>query len=91
MAYCPNCGNSVDDRCVVCPHCGVQIKQLQQTEDDNGGCGWNILGFFIPLVGLILYLVWKNSKPKTAGAVGVGALIGVVVEILGYVIIFAGS
>ena len=27
--------------------------------EDKGSFGWAVLGFFIPLVGLILYFVWK--------------------------------
>lgn len=51
---------------------------------DNGGFGWGLLGCCIPLVGLILFLVWKNEKSKTAKAVGMGALISVICSILFY-------
>lgn len=49
----------------------------QNQPQDDGSVGWGILGFFIPLVGLILFLVWKNEKPKSAKAAGTGALISV--------------
>lgn len=42
---------------------------------DSGSIGWGILGFLIPLAGLILFLVWKNSKPRCAKVAGIGALI----------------
>ena len=29
--------------------------------EDNGGFGWGLLGCCIPLVGLILFLVWKDT------------------------------
>lgn len=45
--------------------------------NDSGSIGWGILGFFIPIVGLVLFLVWKNTKPKCAKVAGIGALIGV--------------
>lgn len=45
-------------------------------EKDGSKFGWGVLGFFIPLVGLILFLVWKNDKKKAAKASGIGALIG---------------
>ena len=48
---------------------------------DSGSIGWAILGFFIPLVGLILFLVWKNTKPKCAKMAGIGALVGVCINI----------
>ncbi len=84
--YCKNCAKEIDDKAVVCPHCGVaQAPQVV----DNGGFGWGILGCCIPIVGLILFLVWKDSKPKTAKAAGLGALISVICIVLMYVLAFA--
>lgn len=57
--------------------------------NDNGGFGWGLLGFCIPLVGLILFLVWKDDQPNNAKAAGIGALIGFVLSILVYIIAFA--
>ena len=42
---------------------------------DKGGFLWGLLGCCIPIVGLILFLVWKDTKPKTAKAAGIGALV----------------
>lgn len=53
--------------------------------NDNGGFLWGLLGCCIPLVGLILFLVWKDNKPKTAKSAGIGALVGVVVAVIGYI------
>ena len=50
--------------------------------NDKGGFGWGLLGFLIPIAGLVLFLVWNSSKPKTAKAVGIGALISVVLGAL---------
>lgn len=47
-----------------------------QPVNDSGSIGWGVLGFFIPLVGLILFLVWRTSKPQSAKVAGIGALIG---------------
>lgn len=62
---------------------------------DNGSIGWGFLGFCIPLVGLILFLVWKDSKPLSAKKAGIGAIIGfglnLLSTILMYVIGFAAS
>lgn len=51
---------------------------------DNGGFGWGALGCCIPVVGLILFLVWKDTKPRTAKAAGVGALISVIASVVLY-------
>ena len=58
---------------------------------DNGGFGWGMLGCCIPIVGLILFLVWKDTKPKTAKAAGIGALVSVIISVLFYIIILVGS
>lgn len=55
---------------------------------DNGGVLWGLLGCCIPIVGLILFLVWKDQKPKTAKAAGIGALISVVLGIVCYILMF---
>ena len=40
----------------------------------------------VPLAGLILFLVWKDTKPRTAKAAGIGALVCVIAYVLLYVI-----
>ena len=46
---------------------------------DSGSFGWGLLGFLIPMVGLILFLVWKNDKPRSAKSAGIGALVSVII------------
>ena len=70
---------------VICPKCGVQ--QTPEVED-KGGFLWGLLGCCIPLVGLILYLVWKDTKPKTSKAAGIGALVSVICLVIYYIVIF---
>lgn len=52
---------------------------MQPTAQDNGSFGWAVLGFFIPIAGLILYLVWRTEKPLSARRAGIGALVSVIV------------
>lgn len=90
MAYCKKCGAYIDDEAVICPKCGVSQTSSPEVVD-NGGFGWGLLGFCIPIVGLILYLVWKDTKPLTSKAAGKGALISVIVGVVFYIIgIIAG-
>jgi hypothetical protein len=84
MKYCPNCGKPVDPKAVICPNCGVPIatnNSISNTNSDSGSTWWAVLGFFIPVVGLILYIVWKNDEPKNAKKAGLGALISVCVSL----------
>lgn len=61
----------------------VQTRPVEMpNENDTGSIGWGILGFFVPLVGLILFLVWHQDKPKCAKMAGKGALISVIVSVV---------
>lgn len=45
---------------------------------NSGSFGWAVLGFFIPLAGLILFLVWKDQRPGDSKMAGMGALVSVI-------------
>ena len=60
-----------------------------QASDDSGSAGWGFLGCCFPLIGLILFLVWKDDKPRSAKSAGIGAIIGVAITIILTVILFA--
>ena len=83
--YCSNCGENIDKNASICPHCGVAQKSVLK---DRGGFGWGFLGCCVPIVGLILFLVWRDEKPKTAKAAGIGALICVGLFVAFYGILF---
>ncbi len=85
--YCKNCGREIDNTANVCPYCGT--PQSTPAVNDNGGILWGLLGCCIPVVGLVLFLVWKDTKPRTAKAAGIGALVSVGLGILYYVAVFA--
>lgn len=53
------------------------MNQYGVRPNDKGGFLWGLLGCCIPLAGLILFLVWKDEKPKTAKSAGIGALVSV--------------
>ena len=85
MRFCSNCGNEMNPEADVCLNCGKSHLKNQPTHyNDTGGLGWGLLGFCVPMVGLILYLVWLNERPRTAKAAGTGALISVVSGVLFY-------
>lgn len=85
--YCKNCGKEIDDKAVVCPACGVQVQNLT-SNNDSGSMGYSALGCCFPIVGLILYLVWKDSKPKNAAMAGKGALLSVGLSLVWYILVF---
>ena len=50
--------------------------------NDAPSTGYAILGFFIPIAGLIIYLTSKDKTPLKAKSAGKGALIGFIVGIV---------
>lgn len=66
--YCENCGRTVDDTSSYCNNCGARIDNKSNAiiSEDSSSLGFAILGFFIPIVGLILFLIYEGKKPKRA-------------------------
>ena len=64
------------------------VPQQPPAKQDDGSVGWAVLGFFIPIVGLILFLVWRSSKPKSARSAAIGAAVSIVCLIVLYAFTF---
>ena len=58
--------------------------------NDVPSTGLNILCFLIPIVGLIVYLSMKGSKPIKAGSAGKAALWGFGIGLVFNIISMAG-
>ena len=84
--YCKKCGKEINDNAVICPSCGYATDKYEQknfkNESDSSSAGWAVLGFLFPLIGLILYLVWKEELPLRAKSIGKGALISVKINVV---------
>lgn len=61
---------------------GYGQQPYDQQQEDRPSAGYNALAFFFPIVGLILYLVWKDQKPRCAHSTGKWALIGFIAGIV---------
>ncbi|MFP4286703.1 MAG: zinc ribbon domain-containing protein [Candidatus Izemoplasmataceae bacterium] len=94
MKICRNCGAELNDLQTRCPDCNeFYVKPENYTNrtyvpNDEGGFLWGLLGFCIPVAGLVLYLVWKDERPETAKACGIGALVNVVGGVIIYILFF---
>ena len=58
----------------------------QPAVPDAPNAGFALIGFFVPIVGLILYLIWKDTYPLRAKSCGKGALISCIVSIVTFVL-----
>ena len=55
--FCRNCGSNIDDRAVICPHCGVPTNNMPQPatplyNQQPRANGLGIAGFILSLIGL---------------------------------------
>ncbi len=89
--FCTRCGSRFPAETVYCTHCGGQLIPLADTcvsavrsanALDAPSFGFGVLGFFLPVVGLILFLVWHDSYPQRAKSAGKGALIATILYVV---------
>ena len=92
---CSNCGHDVGDTpsaAATQPFTQQPVQTFSPAVNmppiDSGNFGWAVLGFFIPIVGLVLYLVWRDEKPSSAKMAGLGALVSVAISIVFSILAF---
>ena len=69
------------------PHVAAPTYGRPGYGQDAPNAGFAVLGFFFPVIGLILYLVWRETLPLRARSAGKGAIIGVVIYVALVIII----
>lgn len=89
---CASCGTVFPDGSQFCPKCGAPANNASRytynVPQDAPSAGFAVLGFFFPLIGLILYLVWKDQTPLKAKSSGMGALTGFISNVI-FSVLFA--
>ena len=86
--FCKNCGKEIPDNSITCTNCGAPTGNAE----DTSNVGWALLGFFVPVAGIVLYFVWKNQKPKTAKKCITGFFVNLGISIILVILsILAGS
>ncbi|MBQ2793523.1 MAG: zinc-ribbon domain-containing protein [Clostridia bacterium] len=105
MKYCSYCGSKIEDGAAFCSGCGAKASPSASsfeasfgsegarpgdTRDFTESTGVLILSLFIPIVGLIFYLIWNESHPGKANSALKGLLISIClgVPLLGIILYF---
>lgn len=88
--FCPYCGTQIDGTNMN-QQGGYQPLNHQSYNqnvyarpDDESNFAFSILSFFIPIVGLILYLIWNKEYPLKAKSCLHGLIAGVVVYVVAF-------
>lgn len=89
VRFCSNCGVAVNDANQPNQQFDQQPNYQQppyyaqtQAKPDEPNTGLKVLSFFIPLAGLILFLVNQKDQPVSAKAYGKMALISFIIGIV---------
>lgn len=87
MKYCVYCGCQNRTNGAYCENCGHSMvyentnNYQKPIMEEKNTFWWGVLGFFIPVAGLIIFLIWLHERPKSAKSAGIGALIRTVLTI----------
>ena len=82
--FCQKCGQDIEDNASACSGCSA-------SSESGKGIGWGILSFLVPIVGLILYFVFKKDKPKASKACLIGTLTGFVISIISLLLLLLSA
>ncbi len=97
MKICPACGKELADDVSYCTNCGhkmnadgsnvneantAPIQPAAPAPEDKANIGLCVLSVFVPLVGIILWIVQHKQTPKAARAYGLCGIISWVVSAL---------
>ena len=90
--YCAKCGKEIMDEAVICPGCGCPVagKSIQQAgaEEDVANGILNIVGFLLPIIGLILFCVMISKTPNKAKQIGIFSLVGFLINAVVWPLLF---
>lgn len=71
--FCKNCGKEIDDKAVICPHCGVAQANLAEPAEKKPVNGLGIAGFVISLLSMYLSVYFC-----------IASIVGLVLSTIGY-------
>lgn len=91
---CKFCGRRIPEKSVGCPYCGkiVNPRMSEQTKvdekrvKDEPSFLWGVVGFLIPLLGVILYIIWHESYPSRSASIIKGCLLSIVLGVISTII-----
>lgn len=99
IKFCPNCQKEVSKDTLVCPDCGFEFAPEKEEEASNKVINierfdpvptfiWTVLSFLFPVVGVILFFVFRKNWSFRAEACKDGFIIGAIVWALVLMFLF---
>ncbi|HAQ56602.1 MAG TPA: hypothetical protein DCR44_04305 [Acholeplasmatales bacterium] len=84
--FCQNCGKEIDDKAVVCIHCGVAVKPAAAAALDPNAkskLAAGLLGIFLGSLGIHNFYLGNTNKAITQlllGTVGAIVIVGPIIS-----------
>lgn len=86
--YCKHCGKFMNENSSYCTYCGTRLTDNEDDlYNDHFNWGFAILGFLIPILGLILFIIYEKKNPKKASAAIKGVLAKIITKIVIFIIL----
>ena len=90
--YCGDCGKKLNSNSKYCPYCGSRVASENVTVVNSNEDSVNVLlviaSFLVPILGVVLFVIYKDKKTKTSKAYGIAALVGFISKMFFYVLYF---
>lgn len=90
--YCGECGKKLEKTSKFCSYCGAsttsQSDNTVNSSEENANVLLVIASFFVPILGLVLFAVYRDTKKKTSKACGIAALVSFILNIVVTVVCF---
>ena len=101
---CVNCGAEIAADATMCPACGKTVEggiapeaevvdkatEAQEKPKKRFEFGYFIAGLLLPALGLVLFLIDRETFPSKARSAGIGAIVGFVLETILPIILVGG-
>lgn len=79
--YCKKCGAELNEDDAFCHQCGSKLTN-HTDESDIANIICAVIGLTMPIVGAVLYYVFKKSNPKAAKTANICSWIGFLIQII---------
>lgn len=89
--FCKNCGEYIRGTSAYCPRCKSLLlfsrrKNLDKelldeycSEKDRNSVGADVISFIMPIIGILLYFLNKDTFPRKSRSIGESLILGCIV------------
>lgn len=82
LIYCRNCGQEISSDSVICPICRYHLVNKSTETSSVEVIMICLFSFFIPIVGLVLWAIFKDEDRSKAKKALISSLIGIFLGLL---------